>query len=279
MYKQDPKVSKLQVSAINRVCLTLLMTLFGGAWCNTASAQADWTRKNFTQWNRKDVERVMNDSAWTVTQEVRLNRDRVVQMVAGAPSTNTGIGGPALVRTDQTTAAVGGAQAPLDFTFRLRLRSGLPIRAALLREKQLEANYDQMSPNEKAGFDAKWNGILQCPACANNYVLTLGSSSKEQPGADAIYSVFKGARLADLQRYVYIANEHGERRPLVHFVPPRVPGDEAVFYFARFDEKGAPLFSAKSKELLFNLTNTQVSLVANFRIDLSRLFIDGEISF
>ena len=33
------------------------------------------------------------------------------------------------------------------------------------------------------------------------------------------------SRLADLQRYVYIANERGERRPLVYFVPPRVPGD------------------------------------------------------
>lgn len=271
-------MNKLPLNAIKGVCLNLLIALAGASW-NTASAQADWTRKHFSQWDRKDVVRVMNDSPWTVTQEVRLNFSKQVQLVAGAPSTNTGIGGPALVRNDQSTAAVGGAHAPVDFIFRLRLRSGLPIRAALLREKQLEAKYDQLGENERVVFDAKWNGILQCPACVNNYVLTLGSSSKEEMGADAVYSVFKGARLADLQRYVYIANEHGERRALVHFVPPRAPGEEAIFYFARFDEKGAPLFNAKSKELLFNLTNTEVSLVANFRVNLSRLVIDGEVSF
>jgi hypothetical protein len=247
--------------------------------CVAALAQDEWTAKHFSKWTRKDVDRVLNESRWTIKQEVRLNFAKQAQIAAGSPSTNTDIGGPALVRTDQNTVALGGAQAPVDFVFQLRLRSGLPIRAALLRAKQLDSNYDSLSEVEQIAFDQKWGGLLQCPACPQNYVLTLSSQSKEERGADAVFTIFKGARLADLKRYVVISNEVGEKRPLVHFVPPKVPGDEAIFYFSRYDDNGLPLFNAKSKELRFNLTNNEVNVITNFRVDLSRLLIDGEIAF
>jgi len=258
---------------------TILLAITCAATVVVTSAQNEWARKHFSQWDRNDVSHVLNDSGWAVKQEVRMNFTQQLQIAAGSPSTNTDIGGPALVRTDQNTVALGAARAPVDFVFTLRLRSGLPIRAALLRAKQLDANYDSFTEAERVAFDKKWNGILDCPACAQNYVLTLTSSSKEQRGADAVYSIFKGARLADLQRYVFLANENGAKRQLIHFVPPKAPGDEAVFYFARFDEKGLPLFNAQSKELRFNLNNNEVNIVTNFRVDLSHLKIDGEISF
>ena len=260
------------------VWLSLLSLLC--LFVTTVVGQDEWAGKHFSQWNRKDVSRVLNESAWVIKQELRLKLEKQLQVAAGSPSTNAGnVGGPTLLRTEQNTVAVGGANAPVDFVFILRLRSGLPIRAALLRAKQLESNYDALNENEKEAFNQKWGGILDCPACAQNYVLTLSSSSKQERGADAVYTIFKGARLADLQRYVFLANEHGDKRPLVHFVPPKVPGDEAIFYFSRFDEKGNPLFNAQSKELHFNLNNNEVNIITNFRVDLSHLKIDGEISF
>ena len=266
-----------QTVSIKWIGSTLLLALFSGVPWESVFAQGDWTRKHFTQWNRADVDQVMNNSPWVAKQEVRIKQGEKFGPVAGAP-VSAGAEG-AYQPTISNTVDVGSARPPIDFVFKLRLRSGLPIRAALLREKQLEANYDQLGEKERAVFDVKWNGILQCPACANNYVLTLSSSSKEQPGADAVYTVFKGARLVDLQRYVYIANERGERRALVHFVPPKAPGEEAVFYFGRYDDRELALFNPKSKELLFNLTNNEISLVANFRVDISRLIVDGEVSF
>jgi len=242
--------------------------------------QDEWARKHFSQWDRKDISRVLDESPWVVKQEVRLRFANQLQAAAGAPSTNVGnVGGPTLVRTDQNTIAAGATQPPVDFVFTLRLRSGLPIRAALLRAKQLELNYDALDENAKAAFDQKWAGLLQCPACEQNYVLTLSSSSKQERGADAVFTIFKGARLADLQRYIFLADEKGEKRSLVHFVPPKVPGEEAIFYFARFDEKGKPLFNAQSKQLQFNLSNNEVNVITNFRVELSHLKIDGEISF
>ena len=254
-----------------------LIILLAGIFCSTRAQGAAWRNKPLQQWSSGDAEEVLNNSAWVAKQEVRIKQSPKIGVAGGAPTPGAAEGG--YLPNVSNTVDVGSARPPVDFVFRLRLRSGLPIRAAVLREKQLEAKYDQMSAGERAAFDTKWNGILQCPACAENYVLTLSSSSKQEPGADAVYTVFKGGRLADLQRYVYIADERGERRPLVHFVPPQAPGEEAVFYFARYDEKRVPLFNAKSKEMLFNLTDNEISLAANFRIDVSRLLIDGELSF
>ncbi len=259
------KVLSIMVLALNLCALTL------------ASPQTEWARKHFMQWNRADINQVLNDSPWVMKQEVRIKQSSQLSHAGGAPVSAGAEGG--YLPTLSNTVDVGSARPPIDFVFKLRLRSGLPIRAALLREKQLDANYDQMNDKDRAAFDEKWSGVLQCPACQNNYVITLSSSSQQEPGADAVYSVFKGAQLAQLQQYVYLANDRGERRPVIHFVPPKTPGGEAVFYFARFDEKGNPLFTSQSKELIFNVTNTEVNIVTNFRIDVSKLKIDGEISF
>lgn len=244
-----------------------------------AAAQDEWTKKPYQEWTKAEAEKVLNDSPWVARQEVRLKREKQVQSVAGAPSTNTGIGGPALIKTEQNSVAVGGAQAPIDFVFTLRLRSALPVREALARLKQLEAKEGKLDKKELANLDARLKGLVECPACAENYVLSLSSKSKENPGADAVYTVFGGAKEADIKRYLYIANDKGERRTLVHFVPPRAPGEEALFFFPRLDEKGAPLLTPESKTLIFNVTNGEVNNIVNFRINVNALRSGDAIQF
>src|SRR5205085_1879189 len=140
---------------------------------------------------------------------------------------------------------------------------------------------------EKVLNDSPWarpqavkiRGLLDCPACADNYVLTLSAKSGEAPGADPVFTTFKGARLADLQRYVYIADERGQRRTLVHFVPPKAPGEEATFFFPRADDKGSPLLTTASKEFYFNLSDMEVNSVTNFRVDVTKLVAGGAVDF
>ncbi len=168
---------------------------------------------------------------------------------------------------------------PVDFIFTLRLRSALPVRQALARLKQLESDSKKLSQKDLETFDTQIKGLLECPACAGNYVVTLSSKSLNRPGADAVYTTFKGGRFSDLQRFVFIANERGERRELVHFVAPKVPGDEAIFFFPRLDEKSAPLLTLGNRQLLINLSDKQVNSVANFKIDVSKLLMNGKVEF
>lgn len=258
-----------------KACVIILVMTVSLSW--RAAAQSQWSQKPFEQWTKQEAEKVLNDSPWAVTQEVRIRYAGTMTAVAGGPTSAQANG--ALQRSDANTASLGGARAPVDFVFTLRLRSALPVRQALARLKQLEADNEETDQEKIAALDKAVKGLLECPACTDNYVLTLSSKSKESPGADAVYTAFGGAKLADLKRYLSIANERGELRKLIHFVPPRAPGAEAVFFFPRLDKKGTPLLTPESKTLIFNVTNGEVNNVVNFNINVSKLVAGGAVQF
>lgn len=235
---------------ITRLCAA--MTLIAIAFAPPALAQKSsrhegWAAKPFQSWTKAEAQQVLNDSPWARTQEVR--------------------------------GAVGGANAPIDNKFTLRLRSALPIRQALVRLKQIEARYDQMDEKARAAFDEKTKGLLECPACADNYVVTLSSRSENSPGTDWVHISLAKASEAELKQYVYIANERGEQRRLIHFDPPRVAGEPATFFFPRLDEKGQPLLTGDNRKLLFRLSSQNTFMTTNFDFEVSKLMIDGSVGF
>jgi hypothetical protein len=243
-----------------------------GGLLGVVCAQNELPKQPFSHWSKSEVEAVLNNSPWARQQELRIKFDKETQKAAGSYS---GVSGAAAAQSEMEVTS----QAPVDFIFTLRLRSALPVRQALVRLKALETNVEKMSDQQRVAYETQVKGLLECPACAGNYVVTLSSKSKNSPGADAVYATFKGGRLADLQRYVYLANERGERRALIHFVAPRAPGDEAVFFFPRTDEKGAPLLTTDNKELLINLTDNQVNAITNFKLDVTKLLLNGKVEF
>ncbi len=255
--------------------LIVAAALLAGGLASLVLAQDSILSRPFDQWTKEDAKRILSDSPWAIMQEVRIKYAGESRPVAGGPQPLSGTSN----RTEQNTINSAGAEPPVDFQFTLRLRSAMPIRQALVRLKQIEAKYDKLGDKDRVAFDVKTKGLLECPACADNYVITLSSKSAQSPGADAVYSVLKGGRLEDLRRYVYIANERGERRLLIHFVPPKVPGDEATFFFSRLDDSGLPLLTPESKELVFNVTNNEVNIVTNFKLDVSKLVMNGKVEF
>ncbi len=234
-----------------------------------ASAQNEAARKSFHQWTKNEANKVLNDSPWAVTQEARIDFGTEVRKIAGAPTNEAG----------HLAAEMNGANVPVDYRVTLRLRSALPIRQALVRLKQLEARYDTMGEKERASFDAKTKGLLDCPACAQNYVLTISCKSANYPGADALYDGLKGATLPALKPYVHLLNDRGQDRELIHFVAPKAPGEEAVFYFPRVDDEDRPLITARDKKLLFRLSDNNAKAITNFEIDVSKLILNGQIEF
>jgi hypothetical protein len=263
-----------------RVVRRLLAAASLAAAClaGAARAQDDWLAKPYTEWSKAEAERVLESPPWAVRQTVKIRYAAQSRHAAGAGSTGSGVvvfgSEPELVRPG---VGLGGAEAPVDFVFTLRMRSAPAVRKAVARLAQLEAG--KLKGKERAALEARAKGLAECPACADNYVLTLSSKSEQVPGADAVYTIYKGARLEDIRRYIFIANERGGRRQLVHFGAPKVPGDEATFFFPRLGENGEPLFNADSRELIFNVTNNEVNAVTNFRVDVSKLVRDGVVEF
>lgn len=221
--------------------ILLAIGQFRPAW-----GQDDWIKKPFAEWSKSETERVLNDSPWAKTQEVR---------------------------------SVYGLGPPTDFKFTLRLRSALPVRQALVRHKQIEAKYERMSEKDRAAFDARIKGLLDCPACANNYVLSLTSRSDNSPGWDLVFRSYEKMTLALLQQNVFLTNEKGERRTLVYFIPPKAAGEEAVFFFPRLDDSGKPLISPENKTLSFHLSPQNAGSVKNFDVEVSKLTLNGKVEF
>ena len=209
-----------------------------------SSAQKAWQRP-YQQWNIDDTEKVLTDSPWVHTLQKG--------GVSSIPFPNMG------------ARSMGGVT--------LRLRSGLPVRQAIVRLRQIKANYDRMSPEEKAAFDERQKISLECPGCKNNYIVALyppPSRLKEIP-----LDVLKG--------YIQLRNDRGESRPLVHIELPGTASDEAILFFSRLNEKGEALLTPTSKK--FGITfdpdvfrNDAMGIV-RFEFDVSKLILNGEVAF
>ncbi|HEY3025177.1 MAG TPA: hypothetical protein VGJ55_03400 [Pyrinomonadaceae bacterium] len=237
-------------------------------------AQEQLLKKSFQEWSKVEVTKLLNDSAWAKTQAVRVLRRKQLRTIAGQVNVD-----PTTTSTVDRQAPLGGAEDALEFKFTIRLRSSLPIRQAIVRLVQLEAKYDQLPAAQKKSIDAQTRELLECKECVDNYVISVGFGSTNSQGVDLIYDWFRGQSVESLKGYIYIQNDRGERRELASFIPPRVAGDEAFFFFARLGKDGKPLITPDNKRLLFRMSDAHANSVTNFRLDVSRMVVNGRVEF
>lgn len=260
------KTYRCRLAVVALVTMTMLMLLSA----DPVAAQKGLPDKPFQQWSKTEVNKVLTDSLWARTQSIRVQRRGQVRSIAGQTESET----------SSRKGDLTSAEDPLDYRFTLRLHSALTIRQALVRQEQLKWNYDQRSAAEKKAFDGQAKQlILDCPVCADNYVVSVGFSSNNSSGNDLIYKWFGAATVPSLKSYIYLANERGERRDLLDFIPPKAPGDDVYFIFPRLDDKGQPLFATSDKKLLFRMSDNSANSITNFSLDISKLIVDGKVEF
>jgi hypothetical protein len=215
------------------------------------AAQSDWRQTPYQQWTLGEVEKLLSDSPWALTRA----RERINDP---APSRSTFDAGSMTVR----------------------LRSALPVRQALVRLRQIRGKYDKMGESEKASFDNKQKVLLECPGCADNYVVSLSPPFDRPSG---VPTTLREIAFATVKRHVQLANESGETRELVHFEPPKAQGGEAVFFFARFDDKGKPLLTSANKKLIISIDpqifRTNISVPMKFEFDVSKMMLNDALLF
>jgi hypothetical protein len=182
----------------------------------SAAAQDFWMQKSYRRWTMDEIVKIISDSPW------------------------------AQVREKEATSTDGGFIPMVT----IRLRSAVPIRQALVRLKQIEANYDKMDEKKRAEFDEKLRGTLECPACQENYVVTISPPILNRRVTSGVYGL-KSASLKLLQKKVYLLNDRGEKRELVHFIAPKNDDDEATFFFPRRAADGKPFLTRENAKFTF----------------------------
>lgn len=244
------KVSRRLPAAL---CLCALLCAARAASAQSV-AQSPW-EKPYDQWTQGEAEKILTDSPWaqTVSKGVALGYDNPV-FEMGAQPTPEGV--------------------------TIRLRSSPVIRLAMLRLRQIRANFDKMDEKGKAAFMEKNALMLQCPPCRDYYVVTMDSPPGAHRGVPVALSSMS---FESLRQSVRLTDERGEKRELVHFEAPKAQGEEATFYFARLDEKGAPLLTTASKRVVLNFDpkvfGTAVVQITKIEFDVPKLILKGAVMF
>lgn len=205
-------------------------------------AQNDWKSKDFDKWDAKDVETILDKSDWVEKQGFKSGSNEI--------------------------------------TMTVRLRSSMAIRLALIRQLQIEMSAKKdLTQEQKDAYLKRQKGLYDCPACVDNFVITISSVSKETKQYDHIYNYYRTTTIEQLKSRIYLQNEKGEKRELVHFVAPKTPGDEAQFFFKRFDEKGNVFLPTEGKYFLFRLEPDNLNSSMNFKIETKKLVIGEKVDF
>jgi len=199
--------------------------------------------KPLNQWGKEESLKIINESAWAKTY----------QSTSGA----TGAAAGQVAREQGQSASRGGSDprsVARDFgppPIRVRLHSGLPLRQAMVRLRQMDAGYDKMSDADRAAFDASQKGFLDCSICKDYYVVTI-MKDRDSGRTTVEEGVFQGMTFDELKGQVKLEADNGEVREIVQFNAPKGPNDMTVMYFKRADAAGKALIGPGTKS--FKLT-------------------------
>jgi hypothetical protein len=118
-------------------------------------AEKPWEKKPYQKWSAKDANQVLYDSPWAKSMSLGTTN---LSLIGQGPSASASRrGGQAAAMENSLDAAHESAPR---ITYQVQLRSATPIRQAVARKLQLDANYDSMPNERRAAVDAKINEYL-----------------------------------------------------------------------------------------------------------------------
>lgn len=173
----------------------LLLALLAFALCCTAAAQ----QKPWSEWEKKDVDKMLNSSPWGQTQ----NETYAEQLKAG-------IGNPE-------------PNQALIYNYRIRLFSARPIREAFARMVLL-AN-PKLTKGQLEGFV---NGDY-----SESIVVAITLDGTDRRITAPVEKALATATTATLANKVYLERKDGTRLWLEEYAPPTSDGTGAKFVFPR----------------------------------------------
>lgn len=109
----------------------------------TAAAEDFWVKKDWKKWTSSDCKKLLESSPWAVRKLVE-NESNVNRLPSAANGANA----------DTALNKDAG-----EVNYIVQVRSAAPIRHALIREQQLERQYEKMSDAAKKEFDAQMDQL------------------------------------------------------------------------------------------------------------------------
>lgn len=232
-----------------------LLILFGLVL--TIGALAAQKGKPWTDWNKKDVEKILNDSAWAQTQ---------TETDTSEPTWSTG---------SRPITGVGAVNQNTSWNFRVRLLSAKPVRQAYLRILELGSPKvsDDVIQQARAFVDSKFEQTI---------VIAVNYDGNDNRFTNSVFQAFGSAITNTLRNNTYLDIKGGKRVFLQEYKAPN-GFFGAQFIFPRIqDDK--PVIDAKSGEMRFyaefpQLSGNNPQVIINRRFKVSDFMYDGVLEF
>ncbi len=238
-------------------CLYLLLIacLMG----SSATIQGQKTSGGWTEWSRKDAEKLLTSSPWAQTQ---VETD-LTEMFYSPTSANRG------APNSSGRAQQGATNQEVTLSYHIRFFSARPIRQALARLYQLQR---QPAGDELKGLESFANAVPE-----KVIIVTVTYESSDGRTAGRAMQVFESAITATLKNKVYLERKDGARVFLQEYVPPGKDGFGARFVFPRFLQE-RPFIADDSGEIRFYAELAEAMKV-NMRFSTSQMKYNNQLEY
>ena len=223
--------------------------------------------KPWTEWSKKEVEKTLNDSAWSQTQS---------ESPQAQPTTAAVITSTTAARNEERNVnaaarnAESGQRKPVgSIKYYVRFLSAKPIRAAFARRVMLE----QAQPNEELATQLK---AFVDRDFSEYIVVTVSVEVGDEKMVGGVTRAFLAATTQALQNNVYLERKDGKKLFLMEYRPPTADGMGAKFVFKR-SENGQPFLTENDSVRFFAQLNDKMKVNAKYK--LADMLFDGRVEY
>lgn len=239
---------------MNKTVICLLITLELLLPLGVASAQKK--DKPWTEWSKKDTEKMLNDSPWAQTQTDTDTSQRLYSRNTSDPS--------ATARLSR-----GAINQEINIKFRVRFFSARPVRQALARLMEL----DQKANAEVVGKLRRFAEMKS----ARSIIVTVTFDSNDPAYFGTIMQAHNTATTGILKNNTYLERSDGKRLFLEEYVAPGKDGFGARFVFLR-EVDGSPFLNPNSGVVRFH-AEFPVGLLLDRRFKVADMVYNGELEY
>ena len=222
-------------------CYLLLITCLIGS---SATTQGQKTSGGWTEWSRKDAEKLLTSSPWAQTQ---VETD-LTEMFYSPTSPNRG------APNSSGRAQQGATNQEVTLSYHIRFFSARPIRQALARLYQLQR---QPAGEELKGLESFANAVPE-----KVIIVTVSYDSSDGRTAGRAMQMFESAITATLKNKVYLE---------------RKDGFGARFVFPRFLQE-RPFIADDSGEIRFYAELAE-AMKLNMRFSTSQMKYNNQLEY
>lgn len=222
-------------------------------------------QKPWTEWSKKDIDKILTDSAWGQTQSEGGNQQPSSTEGAITQVASSGASNRQLTRQGES----GEGKPSGVVKYHVRFLSAKPVRAAFARMVLLS------KPQTDEALTTQLQAFIDRDI-ADYIVVSVGIEVGDEKMAAPLMRAFSSATTEDLQKNVYLERKDGKKLYLMEYRAPIADGMGAKFIFPRAVE-GQPFLSQSDSVRFFAQLNERMKL--NTRYKLSEMLYDGKLEY